>query len=408
MKSKTIIFLYNQLFDPVIQSNIFLYIKDISNTPENNHQFAIVTFETVDTLKDKEGVLELKSKFLKQNIHWYPCRWHQGTSLMLKFIDFISSFYRVGILRLKGYDRIISLASVAGSYAYLFSVILRLRLYLYQYEPHSEYEVDSGTYNRQSLTFKILNSLEKRAAIFASVISSGTRHMMERLKGWKVGAAVFKIPSVVNEQKFTFSYEDRITIRRNYKIGIDKIVIYYPGKFGGLYFKQETIDAFEVLLKKDDRFHALVVTPNDFSEIEKYFLERGIPKERFTITRSTFEDIQKYNSAADFAIIAVPPGPSKKFVSNIKVGEYLCSGLPYLICRGVSEDDEYAEKFNVGVVIDNFSKPLIGKAYDSIIRILNVAEEDRRRHCREIGVDYRGFEKLNKEFKKAFNELLQA
>ena len=79
-----------------------------------------------------------------------------------------------------------------------------------------------------------------------------------------------------------------------------------------------------------------------------------------------------------------------------------------MICRGVSEDDEYAEKFNVGVVIDNFSKPLIGKAYDSIIRILNVAEEDRRRHCREIGVDYRGFEKLNKEFKKAFNELLQA
>jgi hypothetical protein len=408
MKSKTIIFLYNQFLDPVIQSNIFLYINDISTTTGNEHQFALVTFETDKTLGDKAGIEKLKSQLAQKKIYWYPCQWHPGSSLLLKFIDFTAGFHRITLLRFSGYSRIISLASVAGSYAYIFSLVLRTRLYLYQYEPHSEYEVDSGTYTTNSLSFKVLNALEKRSALFASVISSGTRHMMERLKGWNVKAALFKIPSVVNEHKFTFSPSDRSGIRKKYNIEMDKLVLYYPGKFGGLYFKEETIDAFVALLNKDIRFHVLIVTPNDLSEIEKCFLDRGVSKERFTITRSSFEDIHKYNAAADFAIIAVPPGPSKKFVSNIKVGEYLCSGLAYLICRGVSEDDEYAEEYNVGVVVENFSLPQIEGAYDAIIKILQVPEVDRRMHCRKVGEDYRGFSKLNTEFKKAFNELLRA
>ena len=310
------------------------------------------------------------------------------------------------MLRFNGYSHIISLASVAGAYAYLFAKVLGLRLYLYQYEPHSEYEVDAGTYEKTSITFKILNFLEKRSALFASVISSGTHHMMDRLTGWGVKAQLFRIPSVVNETKFNFSKNDREEIRIKYGISNDKTVLFYPGKFGGLYFNEETIDMFEVLLNKDIRFHALVATPNKLEEIEGYFLKRSIPKNRYTITRAPFSEIQKYNSAADFAIIAVPPGPSKKFVSNIKVGEYLCSGLPYLICKGVSEDDEYAINYKVGVVVDDFSKEQIERSYEKIIKLLEPPEAQRKNYCRQVGIDYRGFTKLNLEFKKAIAALL--
>jgi hypothetical protein len=406
MKSKTILYLYNQLFDPVIQSNIFLYVKDIVATPGNQHRFAIVTFETKQTLADQERIEKVKADLAQLNVLWYPCQWHPGTSLFLKLIDLLASFYRVGRLRFSGYGQIISLASVAGSYAYLFSVVLRMRLYLYQYEPHSEYEVDSGTYGRESLTFKILNTLEKRAAFFASVISSGTHHMIDRLTEWGVKAALYRIPSVTNENKFKFSAADRIEIRRKYGIPDEKWVLYYPGKFGGLYFTEETVDMFEVLLNRDPRFHAVVVTPNDLTEIESYFTKRSIPKDRFTVTRSTFDNIQKYNSAADFAVIAVPPGPSKKFVSNIKVGEYLCSGLPYLICKGVSEDDEYAINYNVGVVVDDFSKDQIELACEKIIRILSQPDLERRSRCRKVGEEYRGFANLKLEFRKAFYQLI--
>ncbi len=404
-KRRIIIYLYNQLFDPVIQSNIFLYIKDLAKNQTGSYQFAIISFEKEDTLNDKKNIERIKRELASFNIVWYPHRWHQGTSLYLKLMDFSASFFRVFILRISGYSRIISLASVAGAYAYLFSLLLGLRLYLYQYEPHSEYEVDSGTYTESSTTFKILNFLEKRSALFALVISSGTHHMMDRLTAWKVRAKLFKIPSVVNEEKFTFDENDRHEIRTRYGIGNDKIVLYYPGKFGGLYFKEETIEMFNVLLEKEPRFHALVVTPNPIQEIENYFLIRNMDRKRFTVTSASFVDIQKYNSAADFAIIAVPPGPSKKFVSNIKVGEYLCSGLPYLICQGVSEDDEYASNYQVGVVVKDFSKDQIAGAHEKIIKILEAPANERRRHCRKVGIDYRGFAKLNREFKIAIDAL---
>lgn len=381
---------------------------DIAMLREGNQQFALITFETAETLAKSESLQRIKQDLAKLNIHWYPCQWHPGTNMSNKLIDFFSSFYQIIKLRIAGYRHVISLASVAGSYAYLYSVALRMKLYLYQYEPHSEYELDSGTYTKDSLTFKLLNFLEKRSAMYATVISSGTGHMMERLKNWKVKAGVFKIPSVVNDQKFIFSEEDRNEIRKKYGIPYESLVLYYPGKFGGLYYGRETVAMFRILLNKDSRFHVLVVTPNDLSEIEKFFLKEGIEKHRYTLTHAAFDVIQKYHSAADFAIIAAPPGPSKKFVSNIKVGEYLCSGLPYLICKGVSEDDEYAKKYNVGVVVKDFDEIHIEKAYNGIENILALPTEFRREYCRKVGIEYRGFKYLKLEFRKAFNLLMSS
>jgi hypothetical protein len=101
----------------------------------------------------------------------------------------------------------------------------------------------------------------------------------------------------------------------------------------------------------------------------------------------------------------VPPGPSKKFISNIKVGEYLCAGLPFLITRGVSEDYLYAEQKNVGVVVDDFVETEIKKAWPQIKAYLTMNAEQRRQHCRAVGIEYRGFENLNKLFKAAVASL---
>jgi hypothetical protein len=232
--------------------------------------------------------------------------------------------------------------------------------------------------------------------------------MMDRLTSWKVKAKLFKIPSVVNSEKFKFSENDREEIRTKHGIPKDKIVLYYPGKFGGLYFREETATMFCTLLNMDARFHVLVATPNPIEEIKSFFTDKNADMARVTVTSVPFTDIQKYNSASDFAIIAVPPGPSKKFVSNIKVGEYLCSGLPYLICKGVSEDDEYAINYKAGVVVKNFSESEIEQSYTRIIQILEEPADKRKTRLRQVGIDYRGFEKLNLEFRKAITELLNA
>jgi hypothetical protein len=404
-KPKIIIFLYNRLFDPLIQSNFWLYINDFLEDKKNPYQFHLITYENPAfplTEEQKELVIQWQEKGLQ----WSTLNWHQGQELKNKFIDLLNGFVLVTQLLFKGYKYIITLGSIAGTYAYTYSVPLKLNLFLYQFEPHSEYAIDNNMWSAHSPQYKISRFLEKRAAKFAKVIASGTVFMQERVeKIWQSKAVFFRIPTVANDNKFIFNQQDRIEIRKQLNISEDAWVLYYPGKFGDLYYREAFAWMYKWLIEEESRLHLLIVTPHTDAEVKALFDIAGVLTQDYTIVHCDYNDIHKYASASDFAIISVPPGPSKKFISNIKVGEYLCAGLPFLITRGVSEDYLYAEQKNVGVVVDDFVETEIKKAWPQIKAYLTMNAEQRRQHCRAVGIEYRGFENLNKLFKAAVASL---
>jgi len=405
MKKKIIIYLYNRLYDPLIQSNLFLYIREIGK--KEIYTFTIISYEDPDFPLSNKQQEETRILFKELNISWIPLTWSRGQSISKKIGNLTSGFFKVRNLKKDGYNNIVSLGTVAGSFAFIYAKLLNLNLYLYQYEPHSEYTLDVGYWSKNSSGYKILNWLEKKSAHFAKVISSGTRHMQERLENWKTNADFFKIPSVVNQNKFYYSENHRNLIRDRYEISRDKKVILYAGKYGGLYFYEENPQMFKFLREHNPDFHILIVTLNDITEIKNLFAEHGITT-NLTITTSSYEDIDKYLSAADFGIVSVESGPSKKFVSNIKVGEYLSCGLPYLICRGISEDDWYAETYNVGVVVKDFSKKEIDLAYPKIQALLEEPSDKLKKRCRETGIAYRGFNNLYPRFEEAIAVLCKS
>ena len=399
---KVIAFLYNRLDDPLIQSNIYLYIKAAAERKQC--KFCLVTYE--DPAKTSaEETAALQEELDRLGISWRRLRWHQGRSLLLKGFDIAAGFFEILKLRVfGGYRSIVSLGTVAGSFAYLCAVVLRMRLYLYQYEPHSEYTRDVGYWKDTSFGYRLLNWLERRSAQYASVISSGTRHMQARLNDWNVRGEFVKIPSVVNDAKFHFTKEKRAWARSQLGVPMDAEVIFYAGKFGGLYYYEEAGQMFRTLREAEPELFFIVITLNDIEDIREMLARHGIT-ERIAIGSSSYGDIDKYLCAGDFAIVNVPPGPSKQFVSNIKVGEYLCSGMPYLICRGISEDDAYAEDENVGVVVTDFSDVEIRRAAVAIRQFLDEPREELRQRCRSVGIEYRGFVNLNRRFETALEVL---
>lgn len=402
-KPKIILFLYNRLFDQVNQSNFWLYIRDYLENENNPYQFHVISYE--DDLYpltiEQQNLLE---QWQQYGLEWTPLKWHQGKELHKKFIDLLNGFLIVAKLRIKGYKYIATLASIAGTYAYTYSVVLRLRLFMYSFEPHSEYGVDNNMWTKESKQYKITHYLEEKAAKFATVIASGTKFMQERLNTeWETKAKFIKLPTAANEKKFIYNAKDRQEIRDKLNISDDTWLLYYPGKFGDLYYKEEFAWMYKWLKEEEPKFHLLIVTPHTDEEVKRLFDSAKVLPKDYTITHSDYMNIHKYNSASDFAIISVPPGPSKKFTSSIKVGEYLCSGLPFLVTRGVSEDYIYAEEKSVGVVVDDFTKEEIKKALPKIREYLQKDKEILRRHCREIGLDYRGFSNLNKRFKLAMS-----
>lgn len=407
-KPKIIIFLYNRFFDPLIQSNFWLYINDYLEDENNPYVFHLVTYENVAFPLTQAQEASVK-KWQNQGLTWTALSWHQGSRLKEKFIDLFNGFKLVSTLRFKGYKHIVTLGSVSGTYAYTYAVPLRLKLFLYQFEPHSEYAIDNGMWSKESSQYKISHFLEKKAALFATTIASGTVFMEERTKElWCSNADFIRIPTVANDKKFIFNKQEREETRKALGIADDAWVLYYPGKFGDLYYKEAFAWMYKWLKEEESRLHLLIVTPHTDAEVKALFDTADVADEDYTITHSDYDNIHKYASASDFAIISVPPGPSKKFISNIKVGEYLCAGLPFLITRGVSEDYIYAEEKDVGVVVDDFVKDDVKKAWPEIKAYLVRDKEKLRKHCREVGLAYRGFDALNEKFKSALISLTKA
>ena len=405
-KQKIVIFLYNRFFDSLIQSNFWLYINDYLEDESNPYQFHLITYENPDFPLTKEQE-QLVLNWKNQGLEWSRLTWHPGKELKNKFLDLWDGFKVVSKLRLKGYNHIVTLGSVAGTYAYTYALPLRMRLFLYQFEPHSEYAIDNGMWSKDGLQYKISHFLEKRAALYATTIASGTIFMQERVeKIWKSKAEFIRIPTVANDKKFIFNRSERLKTRKELNIDEDTWLLYYPGKFGDLYYKEEFAWMYKWLKEEEPKFHLLIVTPHTDEEVKELFDSAKVSPSDYTIVHSDYEDIHKYHFASDFAIISVPQGDSKKFISNIKVGEYLCAGLPFLINKGISEDYIYATKKDVGVVVDGFVKDEIKKALPQIQEYLRRDKNELRKHCREVGLEYRGFNILNNKFKKAFDSLI--
>lgn len=403
--ARVIIYLYNRFFDALIQGNFWLYINDFLDDPSNCVRFHLVTYED-DRFPLSDEQLNKVRQWQTQGLEWTQLQWHPGKSLVSKFADVWSGMLAVTSLRFKGYSRIVTLGSVAGTYAYVFARLLNMKLFLYQFEPHSEYASDNGMWAKTSLQYRISHFLERRAAEFATAIASGTCFMQERLQlEWKVKGKFFKIATVANDQKFIFDQALRDTTRSRLGINPGQWVLFYPGKFGSLYYYEETALMYRWLHELEPRLHFLIVTPHQDEEVISIFESAGVARENYTIVHCDYVDIHNYYFAADFAVIAVPPGPSKKFISNIKVGEYLCAGLPFLITKGVSEDYLYADNQKVGVVVDDFREADIKAAWPAIKGYLEMDVDVRRQHCRTVGLEYRGFNSLNPVFKAAITEL---
>lgn len=404
-RKKIIIFLYNRLFDPLVQGNFWLYITDLLENP-NFVRLHVVTYEDSRfplTEEQRRKVAGWKA----QGLEWTPLDWHPGIGLKQKFSDVLAGFRAVARLRLNGYKHILTYGSVAGTFAYLYAVPLRMRLFLHSYEPHSEYAVDNGMWPPDSPQSRISRVLERRAARFATVVASGTRFMRERVKDvWGSPAAFVKIPSVANGRKFMFDPKLRQAVRAELGLQHGQPTLVYAGKFEGLYYGDETAFMFRWLREEEPHLHFLIVTPDDDEMVQARFARAGVPHEGYSIRHSDYADIHRYFFAADFGVVAVPPGPSKKFISNIKVGEYLCAGLPFLITRGVSEDYLFAEDNDVGVVVDDFTEAAIKAAWPKIRDYLQRDADERRAHCREKGLGYRGFDALNPRFREAIGILI--
>jgi hypothetical protein len=327
-------------------------------------------------------------------------------SLKKKAFDLISVFMLVARMRSQGIKIIWAFANVAGAIAWFYSRAFNLKLIVYSYEPHARFMVELGQWKEKSTKFKLLDFLEHKVAKDASFVLTGTRYMQEILLQQQLNGKVFYAPTGVDQKDFFFRQLAPANIRLKHGISASEKIVLYLGKFGGLYYTHEVFSLFRVLESSIRNLKFIVVTSNPVQEIQSFCKVAKFDFSRLIyLSNITSESVKDYMSAADIGISAVPPTPSQRFRSPTKVGEYLLCGLPFITCKGVSEDDLIANEHNVGVVVDRFSSESVQDKIGEILQIFNTDRAIMINRCRTAGLQHRSKAYVDSILKSIFDQI---
>ncbi len=385
-----LVVIYNSYRDPLFQNLVLRYIL---RQAENNlhYTFELITFEQAKYALPAQERAEEGLRLMGKGIYWHPATYHTGRFMLLKkvydFSNAVVKALRIGLFR--KVNLVIAFANTSAAISWVLSRLIRAKLLVYSFEPHSEFMVEFGTWPRGGWQYRVLRFFETKVARMGDYLLTGTRHMVADLEDVAQGE-VFWAPSGVDETLFTFNADDRKRLRKQLEVE-DRKVLIYAGKFGGIYYNDEIASFCSALHALDARWYFVFITPSVHDEVNAICEKHRLSTEHYYLDEAfSPQEVASWLSMADIGLTAIPPHPNQKYRSPVKVGEYLLCGLPYITCRGVSEDDEWAERYNVGLVVDAIDRETALEAHEKAQPFLNEPAETLRARCRNAGVRYRG------------------
>lgn len=380
--------------DPLFYGLIYQYVSAVKQE-DPRYLFHVFTEEQADYRMSDEEQKQVQAQLRKEGIHWHPIRYRNGRFILLKKLwNFIVMFWTMLMIRLRYRPQIIvGYLSIAGGYAYLASVFLRMKLLVMGFEPHSETMADFGIWSRNSLKYKVLKKVEYWEATRANYMAVPTIHSIKLLQEWKSKAKLFRVPTSTDVNSIYFQPLGRERIRQQYGMG-NRYVLMYLGKFGGIYYHEKEVARFyKQLLDSDASLFFFIITPDNTNVVQTALLEAGLqPSDFVVLGRIPYEQLSDYISASDMGMIAIPPLPSQKYRSPAKTGNYLACGIPFLINRHIADDDILAETERVGWVVDDLSLEAIDRALPQLAFYQQEPREEQRERCRRVAIENRGIQ----------------
>jgi hypothetical protein len=395
--------------DPLFNGLIYQYVLGHQKAHPQKYVYHIITEEQIAYALSNPEQEQIKKDLQQQGIFWHPMPYRGGKLILFKKLwNFIALFFKLwGIKRREKAKLVIGFLAIAGGYSYIISRILRLKLAIFCFEPHSLYMKEFGIWSDKSLKFKILNKIEYLQATKADYVVGPTIHTIELLKEWKSEAQLFRVPISVDTKKFSYSEIDRNRIRQQYNIPEDRYLMMYLGKFGGIYYDEKTVAEFcKRLVDFDNRIYIFTISPTPSEDVKQAYLNAGLQESDFLVlNKIPYDEIEGYISACDIGMVAIPPLHSQKYRTPVKIGNYLACGIPFILNRGIADDDIMAEEEKVGVVFESLeTKDFNSTPLDILRGLMDEDKKNLKKRCRAAAIKHRGIQNSVEVLEKIISE----
>lgn len=306
-------------------------------------------------------------------------------------------------IRDKKIDTIHTWCTPAGGIGWWLSKKTGVPLVLDSYEPHAEAMVETGTWKKGGIAYRVLFYLEKKQTHHAQWLIGvvpGMKAYAEEKYGYR-GDNFFTKPACIDLQQFDLPKRKNTALLE--QLGLtEKIVGVYAGKFGGLYLREETFRFFKACFDHwGDNFRVLLLTSAKREEIDALCVSQDVDTKKVITAFVPHNEMPDYLGLADFAFSAFKPVPSRKYCTPIKNGEYWAMGLPVVLPDGISTDSEIVSANDAGYVLKNLSDNEMKSAVLHVDALLQQSHLHGRIHS--LAEKYRNFKIAEDIYRKIYS-----
>ncbi|MDD5136357.1 MAG: hypothetical protein PHN63_03290, partial [Candidatus Omnitrophica bacterium] len=346
---------YNGILEPLFQSQGLPYIMAAR---KKGYDFSILTFETAEnTGKCNPLFLKMRDKLSEAGIAWRYLRFHRRPGFFAKAYDLIAGIVTSLIISAEAKPDAIQARGLFSALAALpASFITRKPLIFDTRSKLSEAYAISGKWKKGGVVSRSMGFLEDRCVCSAkAVVCETTDHrteIEEFLSRNKMKKHLEVIPCCVDLERFKGAADTG-------KKG-PGFVISYLGSLSGWYCLKETVSFFEEMNKVLPGSRMIFLTKDDPGVIVKYIKESALPGNAVEIFGVSPDSVPRHLASSSAGIVF--KYPDQRLSSfPIKIGEYLASGIPVVINRGMGDAEDFILDNGVGVAVDGFDEGAFSK-----------------------------------------------
>ena len=369
MSKKVLYISYDGMTDPLGQSQVLPYLRELS---KNGYEFHLVSFEKHERFLDhKKHIQKICDD---AGIFWHPQDYHIAGGLrrtfkqirkMKKVARYLHHRHSFQIVHCRSY--IAAMAGLNLKRKYNVKMIFDMRGFW------ADERVDGGLWSLSNPLYKMIYKYFKRKEIQylneSDYTISLTKAGMDEMLKWdglqNKTPRIEIIPCCVDLNLFdtkNITEKDQSQLRDTLNLKVNDYVLGYIGSIGTWYMLDEMLDYFKILKKHKPQAKFLFVSGEQPESIQQRALDKNIEPSDLIITSCLHQNVPLHISIFDLSIFFIKPTYSKKASSPTKQGEIMAMGIPLICNSGVGDTDHIVETYNAGKVVSAFDSKTLEEA----------------------------------------------
>lgn len=353
---------YDGLTDPLGQSQVLPYVEGLT---KQGAKFTIISFEKPAAYQKSAVVIAERLK--QAGIEWIPLKYTKKPPVLSTLWD-VFKMYKVAakLLRQKEYHIVHCRSYISALVGQRLKKSFGVKFVFDMRGFYADERIDGHIWNLKKPIYNTIyhyfKRKEKEFLAEADYVISLTYKAKNIIHSWKDVAnqpiPIEVIPCCADLDLFSPTQIDttlQAELRNKFGLNGNEFVLSYLGSVGTWYMLPEMFDFFNCLLEKRPDARFLFITTDNAEHLYKTAAEKGISRDKITVTPAERKNLPTYLSLSSWSIFFIKPVFSKSASSPTKQGEIMGVGIPHVCNAGVGDVDEIMQSSKAGEVVTDFT-----------------------------------------------------